>query len=273
MEKRELTFGHLKGLASKVTIEATNKSTEKISEDKDRKVVLVDVSRCIACRACQVSCKRWNELPAEQTHNMGTFQNPPDLSILTYTYVNFNEPENGEPKWYFRKVQCMHCNEPGCIDACPVGAIYKTSIGAVVVDLNKCEGHGDCRYGCPFDVPRIDKEAKKMYKCTFCLDRLAEGLPPACMSTCPTGVMQFGARPEMYVKAENIKGDLLRRGYSEAGVYGVGDMAGTHWIYVLPQKPEMYNYTLASLEKNPRMRALARKRGGPLSELFQSPLS
>ncbi|MBW2147396.1 MAG: 4Fe-4S dicluster domain-containing protein [Deltaproteobacteria bacterium] len=262
MGKIQLTFGHLKGLKSTVTIEATNKSTETISEDKDRKVVLVDVSTCIACRACQVACKRWNELPAEQTRNMGTYQNPPDLSILTYTYVNFQESENGKPEWYFRKIQCMHCNEPGCMDACPVEAIYKTSTGAVVVDLNKCEGHGDCREGCPYDIPRIDKEAKKMYKCTFCLDRLVEGMPPACMAMCTTGALQFGSRPEMYEKAQLLKGDLKKRGLSKADVYGPGEMGGTHWIYVLPKEPELFKYTVASLEKNHMMRSLARKWSG-----------
>lgn len=262
MGKHQLTFGHLKGLKSTMIIEATNKSTEKISEDRDRKVVLVDVSKCIACRACQVACKRWNELPAEQTRNTGTFQNPPDLSPITYTYMNFKEPENGRPEWYFRKVQCVHCNEPGCMDACPEGAIYKTSLGAVVVDLNKCKGRGDCKQGCPYDVPRIDKEAKKMYKCTFCLDRLVEGLPPACVATCPTDVMQLGSRPEMYEKALVLKANLQKRGFSKAGVYGPGEMAGTHWIYVLPHDPKLYNYTVASLRMIPPLRALARNWSG-----------
>jgi len=169
------------------------------------KGVLYDATKCIGCRACQVACKQWNELPAEKTTNSGTYENPPRMSAYTFTKINFTEVEyNGEFKWVFNKQQCMHCQEPGCAEACIVGALVKTEEGPVTYDDGKCIGCRYCMVACPFGIPTFewDKPLPWIRKCTFCADRQAAGLKPACVTTCPTGALKFGERDELIVEAQ-----------------------------------------------------------------------
>ena len=162
------------------------------------KATLIDVSKCMACRGCQVSCKQWNQLPAESTKNTGTYENPADLSPHTYTRVLFRETSTGgDLKWQFRKHQCMHCTQATCVELCPSNAAFKNELGFVEIDPKRCIGCGVCEKFCPFEVPHVDHEANKAKKCGFCLDRVNNGLEPACVKTCPTGALQFGDRREL----------------------------------------------------------------------------
>ncbi|MBU0765406.1 MAG: 4Fe-4S dicluster domain-containing protein, partial [Bacteroidetes bacterium] len=128
--------------------------------NNNQKAFLIDTTRCIGCRGCQVACKQWNELPAEKTEFFGGpgYQNPAHMSATTFTLINYHEvTENGELKdWVFRKDQCQHCLEPACASACLVGALHKTENGPVIWDSSKCIGCRYCMISCPFDVPKFE---------------------------------------------------------------------------------------------------------------------
>lgn len=197
------------------------------------KACLVDVAKCIACRGCQVACKSWNQLPAEKTTFTGTYENPPDLSANTVTKIMFKEvAEGGNVKWLFRKAQCFHCTDAGCVKACPVpGALTKMPDGTVYLDQKKCTGCKYCIINCPFEIPRWDPVKGKAFKCNFCYDRTSNGLPPACQKVCVGGAIKYGDRNELIAYAKT------RGGY----LYGEKELGGLHWMYLLPvADPELY---------------------------------
>jgi formate dehydrogenase iron-sulfur subunit len=208
---------------------------------------LIDISKCIGCKACQVACSEWNDLRDTIGHNVGVYDNPADLSADSWTVMRFTEyteEENGRLEWLIRKDGCMHCAEPGCLKACPSpGAIVQYSNGIVDFIEEHCIGCGSCITGCPFNVPRISKEDHKAYKCTLCSDRVSVGLEPACVKTCPTGAITFGSKEDMIDHAEERIVDLNERGYKNAGLYDPQGVGGTHVMYVLKHadKPEIYH--------------------------------
>ncbi len=212
------------------------------------KAMLVDLSKCTACKACQVACKNWNGLPAETTSNFGSMQNPKDLSPFTFTLIRFQETENsdGSVKWVFRNDKCYHCTDAGCMKACPVpGCITRTPQGAVVLDSSKCIGCKYCYHACPFHIPRFDEKTEKMYKCHFCHDRLEVGLSPACAKACPTGAITFGDKPAMVKKAHARASEIG----GSASVYGDRFLGSTHVMYVLKEPLKMY----AELPEKPKI--------------------
>ena len=215
---------------------------------------LIDVSICIGCKACQVACNEWNDLRDEVGHNVGVYDNPADLSAETWTLMRFDEVENesGRLEWLIRKDGCMHCADPGCLKACPQpGAIIQYANGIVDFQSEHCIGCGYCIAGCPFDVPRISQKDNKAYKCTLCVDRVSVGQEPACVKTCPTGAINFGAKSEMQHLAAGRVEELKGRGFAGAGLYDPQGVGGTHVMYVLQHvdKPELY----ADLPKDPRI--------------------
>ena len=199
------------------------------------KAVLYDATKCIGCRACQVACKQWNELPGEITTNQGTYENPLKLSANTFTKIRFTEVEdNGKFHFVFNKVQCMHCEHPACVAACPVGALQKTPDGPVVYDDNKCFGCRYCMVACPFGIPTFewDKPLPWIRKCTFCADRQSSGLKPACVTACLTGALKFGEREELLTEArERITTSPDK--YVDY-IYGEKEVGGTSWLYLSP---------------------------------------
>jgi formate dehydrogenase iron-sulfur subunit len=197
------------------------------------KGVLVDLTRCIGCRGCQVACKSWNERSVSKTVLDGTFTNPVDLNSDTYTRIAFIEQEkNDQPVWSFIKSQCMHCKDPGCMSACPVGAFSKTPEGAVNYDFDKCIGCRYCMVACPFNIPKYEWQSTNPWirKCTFCSDRLAAGKIPACIKVCPTNVMQFGQYDEIVKEAEKRLKE--NPGKYVNHIYGKEEAGGTAWIYL-----------------------------------------
>ena len=207
---------------------------------------LIDTSKCIGCKACQVACSEWNELRDEVGSNAGTYDNPNDLSADSWTLMRFTEYENpasGNLEWLIRKDGCMHCADPGCLKACPSpGAIVKYANGIVDFNQDKCIGCGYCITGCPFDIPRISQKDHKAYKCTLCSDRVAVGLEPACVKTCPTGAIVFGSKEDMQAHAAERVKDLRERGFDQAGLYDPDGVGGTHVMYVLhhADQPSLY---------------------------------
>ncbi len=223
---------------------------------------LIDISKCIGCKACQVACMEWNDLRDDIGHNVGVYDNPADLSAQSWTVMRYAEvePEPGKLEWLIRKDGCMHCTEPGCLKACPApGAIVQYSNGIVDFHEENCIGCGYCITGCPFNIPRLSKKDGKAYKCTLCSDRVAVGLEPACVKTCPTGAIVFGTKEDMLRHAAERVADLKSRGYTKAGIYDPQGVGGTHVFYVLQyvDRPESYS----GLPKDPTI--------GPLVDLWK----
>ncbi len=195
------------------------------------KSMLIDSTRCIGCRACQVACKEWNSLPAEKTEFFGGpgYQNPARLSSKTWTLITFNnaKTENNDYSWIFSKLQCFHCIEPACVSICPASALLKQENGAVVYDPGKCLGCRHCQLVCPFDIPCFDwnKKAPEIRKCNFCADRIEAGMEPACSKTCPTDAIVFGERDVVIRRAESrIAGSP---GKYINHIYGRSEVGGT----------------------------------------------
>ncbi len=216
---------------------------------------LIDISKCIGCKACQSACMEWNDLREMVGDNTGSYDNPRDLTENSWTVMKFFEVEpDGKLEWLIRKDGCMHCADPGCLKACPSpGAIVQYSNGIVDFHEENCIGCGYCVTGCPFNVPRISKKDSKAYKCTLCSDRVSVGLEPACIKTCPTGALVFGSKEDMIDHAEERIADLKERGYQKAGLYDPPGVGGTHVMYVLQHadRPELYG-----LPKDPKISPL-----------------
>jgi len=225
-------------------------------------VKLIDVTKCIGCKACQVACMEWNDTRDAIGACHGVLDNPMDLTEDSWTVMRYAEVElePGKLEWLIRKDGCMHCGNPGCLKACPApGAIVQYSNGIVDFQEENCIGCGYCIAGCPFNIPRLSKKDSKVYKCTLCSDRVAVGLEPACVKTCPTGAIVFGSKDDMLHHAEERIADLKERGFAKAGLYDPKGVDGTHVIYVLhhADKPEIYN----GLPKEPTI--------GPMVEIWK----
>ena len=205
---------------------------------------LIDASKCIGCRGCQVACKQWNQLPATETTFNGSYENPPRLSPTTWMRIKFreHENENGGVDWLMAKQGCMHCSDAACMLACPAGAIYRTEFDTVKVDEVKCIGCNYCAGVCPFQVIGFDRLANKARKCTFCLDRLEAGLKPACATACPTGSITFGESRELIARASRRVDQLVAAGKTNATLYGLDEVGGAAMLYVLADKPEKYGF-------------------------------
>ena len=199
------------------------------------KAMLIDSTRCIGCRGCQVACKQWHENPAEETTFFAGkgYQNPRDLTSKTFTLITYNEVEvNDRFDWVFGKLQCFHCNEPACATVCPVGALVKTPLGPVVYDASLCLGCRYCQLGCPFQVPRFEweKTFPVIAKCDMCSGRVAAGQEPACVKVCPTDAIVFGERDTLIAEADSrIRANP--RGYQHK-IYGKDEVGGTCVLHI-----------------------------------------
>ena len=224
---------------------------------------LIDTTTCIGCKACEVACQEWNDQEFRMNDFNGSYQTQPDLTFDFWNLIKFNEIDRDENLvWNMAKYQCMHCQDPGCLRACPApGAIFIRENGIVDFDESKCIGCGYCITGCPFDVPRRHPKSKKVFKCTLCSDRTAVGLEPACIKTCPTNCLSFGSRDDMLRRAENRAEELRADGATSAGVYNPEGVGGTNVLYVLAdaENPESYG-----LPRDPAVSAAIRFWKGPL---------
>lgn len=241
------------------------------------KAQLIDTTKCIGCRSCQVTCKSWNALPAELTGAPETglnLQNPTTLSAKTYAVVTHHEVDDPRSSAGFRTVfakrQCMHCEDPACASACPVTAMHKTETGAVVYDADKCIGCRYCQWACPWGVPTAewDSLAPKISKCTMCYDRLEQSAidarndvtltpaerqlaaiqasVPACVKQCPAEALVYGDRDELLKEAHrriNANPDL----YVDH-VYGEFEAGGTNMLYLSPVPFEQIGFQAVKKE-------------------------
>ncbi len=209
------------------------------------KSFFIDTTKCTACRGCQVACKQWNKNPGTKTVQRGSHQNPADLSSSTFKLVRFSEVDvpGGEPRWYFFPDQCRHCVTPPCKEVAEgkaKGAIlHDESTGAVIFNSKvkvAPEVFKEVREACPYDVPRISG-AGVMAKCTMCMDRVKEGMLPACVKTCPTGAMAFGDRKAIlelaHKRLSEVKGKM-----KDASLANPDDV---RVIYLLVDDPKKYH--------------------------------
>ncbi len=217
-----------------------------------------DSTLCIGCKACEVACKEWNDVPADGFVWTGrSYDNTGRLGHSTYRHVKFVESvREGLPRWDFSSDVCKHCEKAGCMEACPTGSIVRTEFGGVYVQPDVCNGCGYCVVSCPFGVIERRPEDGRAFKCTFCYDRQKAGLQPACATACPTESIQYGDLDELRVRAEERQRTLAARGIQDAVVYDPAhtNVGGTHAIFLvrgpvtdynLPENPEMPSVRLA----------------------------
>jgi formate dehydrogenase iron-sulfur subunit len=210
----------------------------------DGKSIMVDTSKCTACRGCQVACKQWNGLPGTKTKQLGSYQNPQDLSADTWKLVRFAEgrKEEGKPYWYFFSDQCRHCLEPPCLNAiqgyAPDGGMQDEATGAVIyTEKSKIAPLEEVRSECPYNIPRQNPKTKVFVKCTMCLDRIKNDLPPACVKSCPTGAMVFGERNEILNMTTKRVAEL-KQTYPKAMALNPNDV---RVIYIVTDDPRKYS--------------------------------
>jgi formate dehydrogenase iron-sulfur subunit len=234
------------------------------------KSFFIDTPLCTACRGCQVACKQWHDLPAEATVNRGSFQNPEDLSYLTYKLVKMNEEIiDKKLHWLFFPDQCRHCIDAPCLEtAMDEDAIYRDpATGAILYTANTKELDADeIIASCPYNIPRKGPDGT-LAKCDMCNDRVHNGLKPACVTTCPTGTMNFGDRDEMMALAqERLK--ITQQKHPKAMLLDPDDV---NVIYLVAQAPSLYaEYAVASADRGGMSRSVAiRKMMGPFARLMK----
>ncbi len=208
------------------------------------KSILVDTSKCTACRGCQVACKQWHGLPAVATKQVGTYQNPQDLSAQTWKLVRFSEgvKDNGKPYWYFFSEQCRHCLEPPCADTISgysaEGVVRDEATGAVVFTKKSSEApFEEVRTSCPYNIPRLDPKTKVMAKCTLCLDRISNNKLPACVQSCPTGALVFGDR-NVILEQTKKRVEELKKTFPKAQALNPDEV---RVIYIVIDDPKKYH--------------------------------
>jgi formate dehydrogenase iron-sulfur subunit len=214
---------------------------------------LTDSTLCIGCKACEVACKEWNEVPADGLLFSGhSYDNTGGLGASTWRHVKFVEqpPRVGEgglspegPSWQFSSDVCKHCEVAGCLDACPTGALVRTELGGVFLQPDVCNGCGYCVVGCPFGVVDRRPEDGRAFKCTFCYDRQIAGLEPACAKACPTGSIAFGELAALRRRGEDRLAELRARGIADAVLYDPRDtsVGGIHAMFLLRGDPRAFN--------------------------------
>ena len=208
-----------------------------------------DTTVCIGCKACEVACKEWNQLPATNggraTLLGDSYDNTRRLDGIHWRHVKFIEqfaPDRRDGRWLMMSDVCKHCVRAGCLEVCPTGAIIRTEFDTVVIQSDVCNGCRDCIGACPFGVIDINPVSGTAQKCTLCYDRMRAGMTPACAQACPTTSINFGTIRELKQKAQARVEQLHGRGERGAYLYGADEqmLGGLNSFYLLVDKPEVY---------------------------------
>jgi formate dehydrogenase iron-sulfur subunit len=214
-----------------------------------------DTTLCIGCKACEVACKEWNDVPSDRIDFTGmSYDNTGSLSANTWRHVAFIEqqvpdtsssalPGESGVRWLMSSDVCKHCTHAACLDVCPTGAILRTEFGTVVVQEDVCNGCGYCIVACPYGVIGQREHDGRAFKCTLCYDRLRGGLEPACAHACPTKSIQFGPLDELRAHAHSRVDELHARGVDSARLYGENPddgVGGAGAFFLLLDEPEVY---------------------------------
>jgi formate dehydrogenase iron-sulfur subunit len=241
---------------------------------RPRKGFFTDTSLCIGCKACEVACKEWNQIPMSlQGFTGNSYDNTIDLGADTWRHVAFIEQrlpatvtdgaslveaaerdtmldagvhtyqEGDGLRWLMASDVCKHCTDAACLEVCPTGALFRTEFGTVVIQEDVCNGCGYCVPACPFGVIGQREEDGRMWKCTLCYDRLKDDKEPACAQACPTDSIQFGELSELRERAERRLAKLQHAGQSHAQLYladGDDGVSGAGAFFLLLDDPEVY---------------------------------
>lgn len=214
---------------------------------------LTDSTLCIGCKACEVACKEWNGVGEDGYDWSGfSYDNTGAVGASTWRHVKFVEqaPVPGlggnaveQPSWSFSSDVCKHCENAGCLEACPTGSIVRTEFGGVFIQPDVCNGCGYCVAACPFGVVERNKNDGRAFKCTFCYDRQKVGLQPACAKACPTESIKFGELSQLRDQAQERIAVLHERGMQDAIIYDSADtsVGGTHAMFIVRGDPRTYN--------------------------------
>lgn len=246
----------MEGILSAVEARALERRTARddTPNRSARKGFFTDTTICIGCKACEVACKQWNQLPEDGFEFTGmSYDNTAALGASTWRHVAFIERpvplgtgQATDMSWLFSSDVCKHCARAGCLEACPTGAIMRTEFDTVYVQPDICNGCGYCVINCPFGVIDRRPDDGRAWKCTLCYDRLKESMEPACAKACPTDSIRFGDLDELREIAARRVEKLHEIGMSEAYLYG-SDAAsqpgtgGLNAFFLLVDRPEAYN--------------------------------
>ena len=255
-------------------VHSTNQRRHSYVQDQVPVGFFTDPTLCIGCKACEVACKEWNQVPDDGYVWTGnSYDNTGALGASTWRHVLFLEQDrrkanqitgpgdltaakpdasaaasvDADPfRWVFLSDVCKHCEEAGCLEACPTGAIVRTETDSIFVQNDVCNGCGYCVVSCPFGVidrrPEPLPDAGGAFKCTFCYDRQKSGLVPACAKVCPTESILFGRLDDLRAHASQRIENLRELGYSDAHVYDPTETSvrGIHAFFLLLGEPEAY---------------------------------
>jgi formate dehydrogenase iron-sulfur subunit len=232
-----------------------------------------DTSVCIGCKACEVACKEWNQIPASNHGFSGeSYDNTIDLGANTWRHVAFVEQRKpldpGESlvasairqqaavewglqtyqdgdgmRWLMASDVCKHCTDAACLEVCPTGSLFRTEFGTVVVQEDICNGCGYCVPACPFGVLDKREDDGRVWKCTLCYDRLKDDAEPACAQACPTNSIQFGELDDLRERATDRLRALKDAGAESAQLYGADPddgVGGFGAFFLLLDEPETY---------------------------------
>jgi formate dehydrogenase iron-sulfur subunit len=229
---------------------------------------LTDSTLCIGCKACEVACKEWNQVPEDGFTWRGmSYDNTGGLGHSTWRHVKFVEDGasagfgGNSPdvfSWGFSSDVCKHCENAGCLEACPTGAIVRTEFGGVYIQPDVCNGCAYCVVTCPFGVVERNPADGRAFKCTFCYDRQKEGLKPACAAACPTESIKFGKIDDMAAAADKRMEHLKDLGFDDVHLYNPveSSVGGIHALFITRGDPKTYN-----LPPNPEVPTKYLRRG------------
>src|SRR5205085_5985020 len=245
--------------------QSTNQRRHNYVQENVEVGFFTDPTVCIGCKACEVACKEWNHVPDDgYVWSGNSYDNTGHLGASTWRHVMFVEQDrhkgnqivgslgqNGDDpfRWLFLSDVCKHCEEAGCLEACPTGSIVRTEVGSVLVQNDVCNGCGYCVVSCPFGVidrrPEPLPDAGGAFKCTFCYDRQKSGLVPACAKVCPTESIVFGRLDDLRARASKRVKQLQETGHADAQLYDPQETSvhGIHAFFLIFGEPEAYELT------------------------------
>ena len=225
-----------------------------------------DTSICIGCKACEVACKEWNELPGNAIEFRDSYDNTGQLDAQNWRHVNFIEtvPDNNgvimQPTpiangqaWLMMSDVCKHCQNASCLEVCPTNAIVRTEFDTVFIQKDVCNGCRDCIAACPYGVIGFNEKTGVVQKCTLCYDRLQHDMTPACAKACPTESIKFGYLDDLHKVADARLAALQKSGYGKAQLYGRDGSVygGLNAFFLLMDNPEVYKLPNAANAKLP----------------------
>jgi formate dehydrogenase iron-sulfur subunit len=230
-------------------------------EPREEMGFFTDTTLCIGCKACEVACKQWNQLPADGFRWTGmSYDNTAALTSVTWRHVAFVEQfdrDGRPPRWLMMSDVCKHCVDAPCQEACPTGSLIYNEFGNVYVQQDVCNGCAYCVAACPFGVLDRNPEDGRAHKCTLCYDRQRDGMTPACAKSCPTESIQFGKVSELRDRARERVRELHARGETDAYLYGdepTGEYSALNAFFLLTDHPNVYNLPEAPRRPNAHMK-------------------